>query len=169
MDHRRFRLVAAVHLFLVRDGRVLLLRRYRTGYEDGNYSVPAGHLDGGEPVPVAAVREAREEVGVEIAPGDLRVVGVMHRRAEEERVDFFLEASRWGGEPSNREPGKCDELRWVEPGALPPNVVPYVRRAIANWREGRWFDTFGWDRSRSRRAPRTMAGFDPPGREEPHG
>ncbi len=34
MDER-FRLLAAVHLFLLRDGAVLLLRRFNTGYEDG--------------------------------------------------------------------------------------------------------------------------------------
>ncbi len=140
----RFRVVAAVHLFLVRDGRVLLLRRCNTGYEDGNYSVVAGHLDGNEEVVAAAAREAWEEVGVAIAPVDLRPVGVMHRRAEEERIDFFLEATRWTGEVANREPGKCDDLRWVEPGCLPLNVVPYVRRALENWRDGRWFDSFGW-------------------------
>ena len=150
MSWERCRLVAAVHLFLVRGGRVLLLRRCNTGYEDGNYSVPAGHLDGDEPVTAAAAREAREEVGVAIAPGDLRVVGVMHRRAEpgrpgDERVDFFLEATRWEGEVANREPGKCDDLRWVEPEQLPPNVVPYVRRAVENRRRGLWFDEFGWD------------------------
>ncbi|MGD8997230.1 MAG: NUDIX hydrolase, partial [Anaerolineae bacterium] len=44
----RFKLVSAVHLFLVRDGQVLLLRRSNTGYEDGNYSVVAGHLNGDE-------------------------------------------------------------------------------------------------------------------------
>jgi 8-oxo-dGTP diphosphatase len=86
----RFRLVAAVHIFLVRDGQVLLLRRFNTGYEDGNYSVVAGHLDGGEEVKAAAIREAQEEVGIRIAPQDLRIVGVMHRMSNDERVDFFL-------------------------------------------------------------------------------
>ena len=43
-----YKLVAAVHLFLIRDGKVLLLRRFNTGYEDGQYSVIAGHLDGDE-------------------------------------------------------------------------------------------------------------------------
>jgi len=32
----RFKLVSAVHIFLIRDGKVLLLRRFNTGYEDGN-------------------------------------------------------------------------------------------------------------------------------------
>ncbi|MCB0086534.1 MAG: NUDIX domain-containing protein, partial [Caldilineaceae bacterium] len=70
----RFTCPIAVHIFLVQEEKVLLLRRYNTGYEDGNYSVPAGHLDGNEPVTQAALREAREEVGVAIAPAALRVV-----------------------------------------------------------------------------------------------
>ena len=141
----RFRLLVAVHLFFVRDGQVLLLRRCNTGYEDGSYSVPAGHLDGGETVLAAAVREAREEVGVAVEEADVRVVGVMHRRAEDERIDFFLMATRWMGEPANREPTKCDELRWADPAHLPPNVIPYVRRALENHRRGTWFDAFGWE------------------------
>ena len=48
MFNRRFRMVVAVHLFLLQNGNILLLRRFRTGYEDGNYSVIAGHLDGSE-------------------------------------------------------------------------------------------------------------------------
>ncbi len=38
---QRHPFVSAVHLFLERDGQVLLLRRFQTGYEDGNYSVVA--------------------------------------------------------------------------------------------------------------------------------
>ena len=140
-----FRLVSAVHLFLLRDGQMLLLRRFQTGYEDGNYSVVAGHLEGNETVVAAAVREVREEVGIELAPNDVRVVGVMHRRSTDVRVDWFVACERWSGEVRNAEPTKCDDLRWADPEALPPNTIPYVRRAIDNFRAGRWFDSFGWE------------------------
>src|SRR3954451_19384197 len=108
----RFRMPVAVHLFLLRDEAVLLLRRYNTGYEDGNYSVIAGHLDGDEVVIAAAVRKAREEAGIAIAPADMAIVGVMHRRADDERIDFFCTAARWSGTITNCEPEKCDALDW---------------------------------------------------------
>ncbi len=144
MPSNRFALVAAVHLFLLADDSVLLLRRFNTGYEDGNFSVVAGHLDGGETVIAAAIREAQEEAGITIVPADLSVVGVMHRLSDDERVDFFVAARRWTGDIVNREPDKCDLLAWYALDGLPPNVVPYVRRALDNFRRGRWFDLFGW-------------------------
>jgi len=141
----RFRLKSAVHLLLMRADEILLLRRCNTGYEDGNYSVIAGHLEGGEPVKHAMIREAREEAGIEIEPTDLSVVHVMHRKSGDERIDFFLEAGHWRGEPVNREPHKCDDLRWCRVDSLPSNTVAYVRRAIDNVRRGVTFDSFGWE------------------------
>ena len=145
MAHRRARFPSAVHLFLIRDGRILLLRRFNTGYEDGNYSVVAGHLDGGEKVRDAAVREAAEEVGILIAPEDVEVVGVMHRKSDDERIDWFVAIHRWTGDIRNAEPDKCDNLDWFAPADLPPNTIPYVRRAIENYTRGIWFDSFGWE------------------------
>lgn len=144
MPNHRFTLPSAVHLFLLRGDEVLLLRRFNTGYEDGRYSVVAGHLDGGEQVHEAAIREAREEVGVEIAPEAVEVVGVMHRRADDERIDWFVVAREWQGSVTNCEPGKCDELRWACLDDLPTEVIPYVRRALENYQAGRWYDSFGW-------------------------
>ncbi|MFD1906966.1 NUDIX domain-containing protein [Paenibacillus rhizoplanae] len=86
-----FRLVSVVHVFLIKDGQVLLLQRANTGHHDGEYGLPAGKLDGGEPLHSAAIREVREECGAVIAPAELTLIGTMHLRTSgDERVDFFF-------------------------------------------------------------------------------
>ncbi len=141
----RARVPVTVHLFFFREDQILMLRRFNTGYRDGEYSVPAGHLDGDETVVAAAAREAGEEVGVQIDAEDIAFVSVMHRREGDERVDFFVRVKKWNGEPSNVEPQKCDDLRWVNVKSLPANTVPYVRKAIQNYFDGIAFDEFGWN------------------------
>ena len=133
-----------VHLFFFRGNQILMLRRFNTGYADGKYSVPAGHLDGGETVIAAAAREAMEEVGVRIDPLDIEFSSVMHRLDGEERVDFFVKIRDWAGEPSNTEPEKCDELRWVDMNELPASTIPYIRQALRNHFQENRFDEFGW-------------------------
>ncbi len=136
---------SAVHLFFFDDDMTLLSLRTRTGYMDGFYSVVAGHIEPGETILQTAAREAAEEAGVVIVPRDTEVVGVMHRQDEEERIDFFVRVHAWVGEPYNKEPEKCAELEWFHLDALPPNIVPYVYRALLNYKHNRWFDEFGWE------------------------
>ena len=133
-----------VHLLLIDKDKVLLSRRFNTGYRDGEYSVPAGHLDGRETVIVAGIREAQEEIGVKIESKDMIFSSVMHRDEGDERVDFFINARKWSGEIVNAEPEKCDDLRWADVNALPDNTIPYVARAIQNHLNGVSFDEFGW-------------------------
>jgi 8-oxo-dGTP diphosphatase len=138
-----------VHLLFFRGDQVLLLRRFNTGYGDGQYSVPAGHLEGGETVIAAARREGLEETGVRIEAEDVTFSSVVHRRDGDERVDFFVHVRNWQGEPANTEPEKCDELRWVNINELPinelpDNVIPYVKKAIRNHLLGISFNEFGW-------------------------
>ena len=141
----RFLVVPAVHLLLVRDGQVLLARRHNTGYEDGKWSVPAGHLNGDESVRAAAVREAAEEIGIQVPIEHVRFGHVMHRRkAGEERVDFFVVSERWDGQPHVAEPDKCSELLWTTPSDLPPDTIPYVRRGIELTFGQLPYSEFGW-------------------------
>jgi 8-oxo-dGTP diphosphatase len=134
----------AVHLLFIQNRQVLLLRRFNTGYEDGHYSVVAGHVEAGETVKQAAAREAQEEAGVTIDPLDIAVVQVMHRKAEDERVDFFVLIERWTGEVANHEPQKCDDLAWFPLDHLPDNIIPYVKRALENYQHAIFYSEFGW-------------------------
>lgn len=129
----RHAIVCATHLLLCREGEVLLARRFNTGWEDGNYSVPAGHVDEGEPISLALIREAKEEIGIDIKPEAIKLVHALHRNKSEsndERLDFFFSCEEWDGELANMEPDKCDDLAWFKPGGLPQNMVPYVKWGI---------------------------------------
>lgn len=145
MKKDRFKLTTAVHLFLLDGNKILLSRRYNTGYRDGFYSVAAGHLDGNEKAKSAMVREAKEEAGIDIDENDIEFVHVMHRKSEDERLDFFFVSKKWKNGIINMEPHKCDDLRWFEIDSLPENMVPYVRKAIENFKSGVPFDQFGWE------------------------
>ena len=139
-----FTLIPEAHLLLLKEQKILLLRRHNTGYEDGNYSVVAGHIDGDETARTAMAREAKEEAGLEIRPNDIRMSHVIHRLGTDERVSFFFTTQVWTGEPQNREPHKCSELGWYSLEALPSNVIPYIRHAIEQVVLGERYSEFGW-------------------------
>lgn len=141
----RFKLVVAVHLLLIENGKILLLRRYNTGYEDGNYSVPAGHIDGNESIIKAMQREALEEAGIKIEEDDLEVVHAMHRKSKDrESIDYFLSCKKYEGTIRIMEKDKCDELQFYDIERLPNNVIPYVRKAIECYQKNEKFSVYGW-------------------------
>lgn len=137
----RFRVVPAAYVLMRRGDEVLLQLRDKTGYMDGYWAAAAaGHVEQGESVFEAAVREALEEVGVTIEPTDLHPLCAMHRthgnrRPEDERVDFFFECRTWLGEPRTLE-DKAVGLQWFALNALPDNVVPHERRVLDGLLEG---------------------------------
>ena len=141
----RMKLPVSAQLFLINEDKILLLRRYNTGYEDGNYSVVAGHIDGNESVANAMIREAKEEANIIISKEDLETVHVMHRKKiRGEYIDYFFFCNKWNGEIKNVEPHKCDDLRWFNINKLPDNMVEYIRVAIEHYKNNIKFSEFGW-------------------------
>ncbi len=141
----RFRVVPAAYVILRREDprpQVLLQLRQGTGYMDGHWATAAaGHVEAEESVHQAAVREAREELGVDIHVGDLEPLCGMHRtganhRSIDERVDWFFACRRWQGEPRLVEPDKACDLRWFGLDALPEPVVPHERFVYEHLRAG---------------------------------
>ena len=138
-------LVAAAYVALRREvaGReeVLLLLRSGTGYLDGHWALLAGHVDPGESVHEAAVRESAEEAGITVRMEDLAALTVLHRFQRgggqvEQRADFFFSTRRWAGEPVVREPSKAVAMTWFPLDELPDPVVPHERLVLAALRDG---------------------------------
>jgi 8-oxo-dGTP diphosphatase len=136
----RFKLRAAVYVLLVRENNVLLGRRINTGWRDGEYGLPSGHLEDGESIVDAVLRETREETGVEINVEDIQFVHVMHQKSV--YIDFFFVATRWVNEPRIMEEDKCDDLRWFSLNELPKNIIPSVKFAIENYNKGIRFSEY---------------------------
>jgi 8-oxo-dGTP diphosphatase len=117
-----------------------------TSIVDGQLCPPSGHLEAGESVIDAAIREATAEVGVIIRSNDLTCAHVVHHRNPEgqARIGIFFRTTQWSGDPTNREPHKCAGLIWTNPDELPDNTVPYSAAAIAQIQAGAHFSTDGW-------------------------
>ena len=131
MIKERHKIIPASYLALIKNNKILLQRRFNTGYEDGKYSLVAGHVDKGETFTEAIIREVKEEAGITLQAEDLSVVHVMNRNIEsDERIDIFFTAKKWTGNIENKEPNKCDDLSWFDLDDMPDNVIPYIKEAI---------------------------------------
>jgi ADP-ribose pyrophosphatase YjhB (NUDIX family) len=133
-------------VLLKRDDQLLFVLREHTGFMDGTYSLPAGHVERGESFSQAAARETLEEVGVRVRATDLKQVFTMHRFQSDEdvRVDVFFEASKWQGELSNAEPERHSKIQWMDIGNLSDDVMDYQLHALKQILAGNTYAERGW-------------------------
>ena len=147
MTEERFQVRASIHILFVKDDKVLMLLRKNISH-DGQYSLVAGHLDDGESMLEAFLREAEEEVGVKLSATDLDICTVCHSyndRINKAYIQFYALCNNWPGELTNQEPDKCGEIRFFPIDALPKNTVPYIRDAIPKVLNRIPFYEYGWD------------------------
>jgi len=113
--------LVGVGSIIIEDERVVLVKRAHPPIQ-GQWSIPGGVLEVGEMVREAAIREAREETGLIVEPGEL--LGVFDRilRDESQRVQYhyvlidFL-CRRIGGELLAA--SDAAEVRWFTLEELP--------------------------------------------------
>ncbi|MGY2314684.1 NUDIX hydrolase [Pseudomonas sp. SDO5522_S412] len=142
----RYQLSVSVFVMLIRDGEICMLRRCGTGWMDGSFSIPAGGLDAGETLAAAAIREANEEVGVQISPENLHYAHTLHSKTEGRTwLGHFFQATEWEGIPTLCEPEKHSDLQWCPITVLPAETIPYVRQAIQCVIAQNLYSEYGWD------------------------
>ncbi|HMO19793.1 MAG TPA: NUDIX domain-containing protein [Candidatus Melainabacteria bacterium] len=141
--------IASAYLILLRGDQTFLMKRQNTGYEDGNYGLIAGHVQSGETIVAAMIREAREEAAIEISDSSISFALLLDRYAPTsdpaERLDVFFLCD-WDGaqEPVNMEPEECAEIGWFPVDDLPVNCIEFIRYAIEQVRSGKRYAKFGW-------------------------
>lgn len=113
--------LVGVGAIIIEGDRVVLVKRAHPPIQ-GQWSIPGGVLEVGELVREAAIREAREETGLIVEPGEL--LGVFDRvlRDAEKRVQYhyvlidFL-CRNIAGELHAA--SDATEVRWFKPEELP--------------------------------------------------
>lgn len=136
----------AVFVILRRGNKAAFLLRQKTGWMDGYYDTVAGKVEKGETYSQAAVREVKEEAGVDIRPEDLKPLLTNHRNSGDMTwVDVVFEVRKWQGEPYNAEPGKHGSLDWLDLDDLPDNIAPPGRWRIDQAATGKTYSEYGWE------------------------
>lgn len=115
--------------------QILLSKRKNTGYKDGEYELPGGHLEENEDLYEAMIREAKEELGISLKRENLKIVHIMHHYTGK-RMNFILETEKFDLKPRIMEVDKCEELKWVEINNLPENTMEKVKIIISYIEEG---------------------------------
>ncbi len=124
----RHKIIPAVYIIFKNNiGETLFLRRANTSYQDGKLSLVASHVEENEDFKIAAVRESKEEVGVDILEENLNFSHIQIRNASDgERIDVFFEVTKWEGEIKNCEPEKCSELIWSIKEEKKDELIPQL-------------------------------------------
>jgi 8-oxo-dGTP diphosphatase len=138
--------VPSAYVILRRNGQIAFVLREHTNFMDGFYSLPAGHVEDMETYKQAAVREAKEESGVDINEDDLYFVQTVQRKNNDHvRIDVYFEAKAWQGEPYNAEPERHSQLVWFDENDLPTDkIMDYQAAALRQIATGERYSQFGW-------------------------
>lgn len=130
----------AVFVLLERDNQVFFLRRANTGWADGMLTIPAGHVDKGDFVREAAIKETKEEALVDVARDDLEFIHVDYIR--DEYVNFYFRAKKWTGEPGLGEPHLASEALWIDKDHLPADVTPQLKNLFQHLQGKAYFSEY---------------------------
>jgi len=125
------------------EGKILLQRRQGTKLWPGFLALPAGHVDEGEDVYEAAIREAREELSITITKDDIIDTFAVNRKNKSlpPYFDVYFELKSYQGEISINEPEKCSELVWADINDMPEDMIDFEAIAIKNNIKGIKFST----------------------------
>ena len=108
---------------------ILLMKRQNTGFNDGEYELPGGHLEKNEDLYDAMIREIKEELLVDLKRDEIKLIYLMHHYTGN-RLNFIFEVDGRNIDPKIGEPNKCSELLWVDINELPNKTMNKVKTII---------------------------------------
>lgn len=122
-------LTLGCRMIIVRENQVVLVR---VSYHKG-WFLPGGGVDRGESYLAAAIREAREEAGVEVTRARLQGVYLSRFEGKIDHIAVFV-AEEFNGEPRAADPLEVEETRYFPLEDLPEDLWSGHRRRIDEYR-----------------------------------
>lgn len=120
------------------NNEILLQKRNNTKLWPNRIALPAGHIDEGENAYEAAIREAKEELGIDISKEDIIDTFVVSRKNKNlsPYYDIYFEIEKYQGKLTINEPDKCSKLMWCNINDLPEYMLEFEKVAIDNNSKG---------------------------------
>ncbi len=127
-------------LVIVKGNEVLLGRRGKHIFGGGTWELPGGHLEFGERLVEAACREAKQELGADLTPDDLKLISIVddHEPGTQHHVHVSFELKDPSWEPQVLEPD-CEEWRYFPLSKLPEDLFPPHGPIIENYLNNRLY------------------------------
>lgn len=130
-NRQRYSLPIAVFMILKKENQILLIQRASTWRMDGYRSLLAWSLDPGEELKLAAMREAKEEIWVDIQYEDVQLIHTQHCSMEHNQwINYFFLTEIRDGEPQVCEPHKHSGVLRCSLDQLPETMIPYVKKSL---------------------------------------
>lgn len=142
-----------VFLFLLNEkNEIYLQRRFQTGFMDGYYEPPAGGMQDKEFPQEAACREAQEEAGVRVRPGDIELFHAFLNFNDKTNpyLGLMFRTRIWDGKPFIAEPNYCDSSGFYGLSNLPEKIIPQVRDALGQLLSARSIELSNYKSLRAR-------------------
>ncbi len=140
--------VPDVVVVIRKENKILLVERQHTGYQDGKFCAPGGHVEPGESFSAAAVRETLEETGLVVKSKDLRPIFTVQRIGRDPddiRVGVVFEVTSWAGEPKNMEPERHGQVAWFPVDGLKySTIIDFHAEVLKALQRGETYIELGW-------------------------
>lgn len=149
---KRFTLRCAVFLILTKyeNGKkyILCQKRQNTGILDNQYDIAcSGHLEKDESVKEAMIREAKEEIGIDINYEDLEYSSTIHATFyDSDYILVTFKTDKYSGTPTIMEPDKCSELKWFEIDNLPEELATTRQVMLYNDKNNIKYSEYGFEK-----------------------
>jgi 8-oxo-dGTP pyrophosphatase MutT (NUDIX family) len=138
----------ACYMIVRKDDKIAFLLRENVEWMAGFYGLPQGKVEEGEPFTLAAQRELKEELGIDVDLKDIKHLLTNHRNEPSDYanrwVDVFFEITKWRGEPRNAEVHKHSKLDWFSMDELPENIIPSLKFSLEEIQDGKAYTEYGW-------------------------